>query len=133
MGDNSETRSIVVQIYALLVSIFAAVFLAALFLDPAGDRGLWLDLAAKILGPLTAASVAWLGVNHTVVHSRRLEVLKEWHAELRWACKLCYSDNEGEVRLGIALLDSLDDSPELGDAEQDLIDAALKVVLEDDV
>lgn len=92
------------------------------------DATQFLDIFARTAGPLGAATVAWLGVNHTVTHSRRLEVLKEWHADLRWACELSCSVEPQRVELGVALLDSLDEHPQLGEEEQHLIDAALEAL-----
>lgn len=116
--------------YSVFVTLTAALFLAALFLDDPATRAALLDLGAKVLGPIAAACVAWLGVAHTVRNNRRQEVLKEWHANVRWAAELCLDGSEQRLLLGVGLLDALDNHPDLEEPEQAFIDAALDGIAE---
>lgn len=113
------------QLYSLFITVYLIIMIIALFLTAEETRFALIDLSVRVGGPLAAACIAWLGVNHTVINSKRLEVLKEWHADLRWACELCHSPEESKVMLGVTLLDSLDNHPDLEEPEQELIDAAL--------
>lgn len=81
----------------------------ALAMGPPKMTSQVLDFSAKLIGPLGAAFIAWAGVSHTVLNSRRQEISREWHQDLRWATELCASENPFEVTVGIALLDELDD------------------------
>ncbi|WP_156802456.1 hypothetical protein [Corynebacterium lubricantis] len=119
----------VTAIYALFVTAFVIIFMVALALDSEETRRLLLKSVTRVAAPLAAALVAWLGINHTVLNARRLESLKEWHADLRWACKMCLSEENKEANLGVAILDSIDDHPDLSKPEQELIDAALTSIL----
>ena len=132
-GSTSKESGGILQVYSLVVTVIVFVFAAALTLSPNIPVSHLLDSFMKVVGPVLAALVAWLGVNHTVANSRRNEGLKEWHTNLRWACELTGSNDDSQVRLGIALLDSLDNSPLLGDSEQSIIDAALTTVVNEEV
>lgn len=56
--------------------------------------------------------------------------MKEWHSNLRWATELCAREESKQVALGIAILDSLDDLPFLGENENQLIDAVVQQVVQ---
>ncbi|MHA2788796.1 hypothetical protein ACXZ66_06570 [Corynebacterium sp. S7] len=103
--------------------------MVALALATEETRRLLLESVTRVAAPVAAALVAWLGVNHTILSSRRLESLKEWHADLRWACAMCLSENPIEVNLGLAILDSIDDHPDISQPEQELIDAAITSII----
>ena len=98
-----------------------------------------LDFAAKLLGPMGAAAIAWAGVHHTIRNTRRQDELKveqdqlkEWYVNLRWAADLCSSSSPGAVAIGVATLDSIDGLPFLGEQQQSLIDQILEAVVESD-
>ena len=137
MGDvvekNSPKTELFIYGYSAIMTALVGVYAVALCLSPYTSVMDLLDSCAKVLGPVLAAFIAWLGVNHTVRNSRRTESLKEWHANLRWASELSSSSKDHDIALAIAVLDSLDNEPMLGPSEQSIIDAVLAAVIDDDV
>jgi len=87
-----------------------------------------LDFASRIIGPLGAACIAWLGVSQTLDNSQRLDRVKEWHTMLRWATDMCNASSEREVEAGIAILDSIDRQSEIPADQHEVIDAILTAV-----
>lgn len=129
----SARSELFIYAYSAIMTILAGMYAVALCLSPYTSVMTLLDSCAKVLGPVLAAFIAWLGVNHTVRNSRRTESLKEWHANLRWASELSSSSKDHDIALAIAVLDSLDNEPMLGQSEQGIIDAVLAAVIDDDV
>ena len=130
---NSPKTELFIYGYSAIMTALVGVYAVALCLSPYTSVMNLLDSCAKVLGPVLAAFIAWLGVNHTVRNSRRTESLKEWHANLRWASELSSSSKDHDIALAIAVLDSLDNEPMLGPSEQSIIDAVLAAVIDDDV
>lgn len=111
-----------------ILFLFAGLFYAALiFRDPVTQEAI-LNLGAKMLGPSIPAAVAFYGVMKTLENTRKQDLLKEWHANLRWATNLCASKDPEVVALGVAAIDALDDAPFLGDNENDLVDSLIKQI-----
>lgn len=125
---NWSFRSNFLFVYSVVVTALLAMMYTALVVKAEGSAALAVDSMARVGGPLAAAFVAWLGVDRTLRNSRRLETLKEWHQDLRWACEMAHSGKGQEALMGLTILDALDGHPDLEDAEQRLIDAAIMAV-----
>lgn len=117
----------------ILLGGLALLFYVALILDSSTSdtHSQFLDFSARITGPVLAAGIAWLGVDQTVKSTRKQDLMKEWHSNLRWATELCAREEPRQVALGIAILDSLDDLPFLSETENELIDAVIQEVAQD--
>ncbi|WP_165165472.1 hypothetical protein [Corynebacterium qintianiae] len=128
-AENAPAHKLPVwgEVLVGVLTVLTLLFFSALALDSAG-QGLELFETAVRLGPICAATIAWLGVSPTMRNNREQDLLKEWHSNLRWATELCARENSQQVALGIAILDSLDDLPFHGEGENTLIDAVIVAV-----
>ncbi|MCT1614355.1 hypothetical protein [Corynebacterium sanguinis] len=136
-GHSSFTRSgrkhLPVWAFASIIVLgtFVLLLYTALIFDSTTEgRSQLLDFTSRIAGPTGAATIAWLGVNQTMKNTREQDLMKEWHSNLRWATELCAREESKQVALGIAILDSLDDLPFLGENENQLIDAVVQQVVQ---
>ncbi|KAA8738400.1 hypothetical protein [Corynebacterium tuscaniense] len=127
MGSWKEIVPWVITGVAVFTSIGFAIALATSTPDGAKTT---LDFIARLFGPVCAAGIAWAGVDHTVRNSRKQDQSKEWYANLRWAADLCKDNNQTEIQIGVAVLDSLDGLPFLRTEKQKLIDALLETVVD---
>ncbi|MCQ4606951.1 MULTISPECIES: hypothetical protein [Corynebacterium] len=127
-GTTDQGLTWVKDFLIIILFLFAGLFyLALIFKDPV-TREAALDLGAKVLGPSIPAAVAFYGVLKTLENTRKQDLLKEWHSNLRWATDLCVSKEPEVVAIGVAAIDALDDAPFLGNNENDLVDSLIKQI-----
>ncbi|QPK78668.1 hypothetical protein G7Y31_08950 [Corynebacterium lizhenjunii] len=132
-GGTQRTRTYsynAVLLVGGILFIFAAIFFIALLAQGEETQRALLDLSGQVLGPALAATIAWSGVSRTIRNHRRQEILKDWHANVRWACE-AYQNAKDDVgqELAVAILGTLDSHPELEEPEQALIDAVLNSIM----
>ncbi|GAA1472205.1 hypothetical protein P4N68_11215 [Corynebacterium felinum] len=125
---HAETWVKLLLVYSFVGTIALVGFAWAIEVDSKESVGMTIVPLLQAFSPMLAATIAWLGVHHTVRNSRKQESLKAWHESVRWACELCFSEDENKVAMGLALLDALDNHPQLEENEQQIIDSAIKNV-----
>lgn len=127
-GTTDRGLTWVKDFLIIILFLFAGLFYSALiFKDPVTQEAV-LNLGAKVLGPSIPAAVAFYGVMKTLENTRKQDLLKEWHSNLRWATDLCASKEPEVVAIGVAAIDALDDAPFLGNNENDLVDSLIKQI-----
>lgn len=128
-GGNADPGSTWIKDFLIIILfLFAGLFYAALVVKDPATREAVLNLGAKVLGPSIPAAVAFYGVMKTLENTRKQDLFKEWHSNLRWATDLCASKDPEVVAIGVAAIDALDDAPFLGDNENDLVDSLIKEI-----
>lgn len=121
---NKTKRRWLLPAFVGLLLLNGTLLVVLLVSQPALER--YVEVLIPVTIPLAVAFIAWYGVRNNIESSREQELLNQWHSNVRWATDLTLSSNDQHVATGIAVLDSLDDLPFLGDEENKLIDAIVE-------
>ena len=128
IGELSQSVQGRIRDFLFGILVVLAIFYVALLFEASASRVAVFEFGGRVLGSSIPAAVAYFGVMRTIENSRKQDLLKEWHSNLRWATDLCASQEPKMIALGVTAIVSLDDAPFLGDNENDLVDSLVNQI-----